>query len=83
MSALDQRQCRGRPDQGFEAGEADRFTADVLLAVTPWRREVPPRAAWAILGAEVVALNALLAAVGPDRDLGSMNNRSRWPRCPA
>nr|WP_241769553.1 MULTISPECIES: hypothetical protein [Rhodococcus] len=51
--------------------------------MTPWRREVPPRAAWAILGAEVVALNALLAAVGPDRDLGSMNNRSRWPRCPA
>ena len=48
---------------------ADRFTADDLVAVTFLSVQVPPKAARVILDSEAEALNALLAAVGPDRDL--------------
>ncbi|WP_025433894.1 DUF6308 family protein [Rhodococcus opacus] len=39
--------------------------------------QVPPTAARAILDTEAEALNALLRAIGPDRDLVS-SNRTRW-----
>ncbi|WP_368680392.1 DUF6308 family protein (plasmid) [Rhodococcus opacus] len=64
---------------GDRAGEADRFTADDLVAVTFLSVQVPPKAARAILHTEAEALNALLTAIGPDRDLGS-TNRPRSPR---
>ena len=54
---------------GDRAGEADRFTADDLVAVTFLSVQVPPTAARAILHTEAEALNALLTAIGPDRDL--------------
>ncbi|MFD7011435.1 DUF6308 family protein [Rhodococcus jostii] len=54
---------------GNRAGEADRFTADDLVAVTFLSVQVPPTAARAILHTQSEALNALLTAVGPDRDL--------------
>ena len=54
---------------GDRAGEADRFTADDLVAVTFLSVQVPPKAARAILHTEAEALNVLLTAIGPDRDL--------------
>ncbi|AHK35671.1 hypothetical protein OPAG_08304 [Rhodococcus opacus PD630] len=54
---------------GDRAGEADRFTADDLVAVTFLSVQVPPKAARAILHTEAEALNALLTAIGSDRDL--------------
>ena len=54
---------------GNRAGEADRFTTDDLVAVTFLSVQVPPKAARAILHTEAEALNALLTAIGPDRDL--------------
>ncbi|RYF87837.1 MAG: hypothetical protein EON95_21265 [Caulobacteraceae bacterium] len=54
---------------GDRAGEADRFTADDLVAVTFLSVQIPPTAARAVLHTRAEALNALLAAVGPDRDL--------------
>ena len=55
---------------GNRAGEADRFTADDLVAAgVPVGVQVPPTAARAILHTEAEALNALLTAIGPDRDL--------------
>ncbi|MFV9454765.1 DUF6308 family protein [Rhodococcus sp. NM-2] len=53
---------------GDRAGEA-RFTADDLVAVTFLSVQIPPKAARAILHTEAEALNALLTAIGPDRDL--------------
>ncbi|PBC47501.1 DUF6308 family protein [Rhodococcus sp. ACPA1] len=54
---------------GNRAGEADRFTADDLVAVTFLSVQVPPKAARTILDTQSEALNALLTAIGPDRDL--------------
>lgn len=51
---------------GDRVGEACRFTADDLVAAGVPVRE---REARAILHTEAEALNALLRAVGPDRDL--------------
>lgn len=59
--------------------EADRFTADDLVAVTFLSVQVPPRAARAILDTDAEALNTFLRAIGPDRDLGS-TNRTRSAR---
>ncbi len=54
---------------GDQAGEADRFTADDLVAVTFLSVQIPPTAARAILDTDAEALNTLLRAIGPDRDL--------------
>ncbi|WP_249354700.1 DUF6308 family protein [Rhodococcus sp. USK13] len=54
---------------GDREGEADRFTADDLVAVSFLSVQIPPRAARAILDTEAETLNAHLAAIGPDRDL--------------
>ncbi|BAH47193.1 hypothetical protein ROP_pROB02-01860 (plasmid) [Rhodococcus opacus B4] len=54
---------------GNRAGEADRFTADDLVAVTFLSVQVPPKAARTILDTQSEALNAFLTAIGPDRDL--------------
>lgn len=62
---------------GNRVGESDRFTADDLVAVTFLSVQIPPKAARAILGTDAEALNALLRAVGPDRDLGRRTGPAR------
>jgi hypothetical protein len=49
--------------------EADRFTADDLIAVTFLSVNVPPRAAYCVLVEQADRFNGLLAEIGPDRDL--------------
>ena len=65
---------------GDRVGEADRFTADDLVAVTFLSVQVPPTAARAILHTQAEALNALLTGMGPDRAWGGSTIRTRWPR---
>ena len=63
---------------GVRAGEADRFTADVLVAVGVPVGGRSPDGGAGDPAHRAEALNALLEAVRPDRDLVS-TNRSRWP----
>ena len=51
------------------AADADRFTADDLVAVTFLSVDTPGPAAIAVLRDNAEEINKLLAAVGPDRDL--------------
>lgn len=49
--------------------DADVFTAEDIVAVTLLAVQVPAQAALLLLGESNVSLNALLADVGPDRNL--------------
>ena len=51
------------------ASDADRFTADDLVVVTSLSVDTPGPAAIAVLRDNADEINAMLAAVGPDRDL--------------
>jgi Family of unknown function (DUF6308) len=54
---------------GTRESDADRFTADDLVAVTFLSVNVPPRAAYCVLVAQADHFNGLLKKIGPDRDL--------------
>ncbi|MFF0815335.1 DUF6308 family protein [Rhodococcus sp. NPDC003318] len=54
---------------GRRAADRDTFTSDDLVAVTLLSVQVPAQGAVALLGEAAPALSALLADVGPDRDL--------------
>lgn len=54
---------------GDRGRDADAFTAEDLVAVTLLAVQVPPQGAFFLLGESNASLNALLADVGPDRDL--------------
>lgn len=62
---------------GTRARSANQFTADDLVAVTFLSVDVPPWAALEILDRKAVVLSALLAELGPDRDL--VEERDTWP----
>ncbi|WP_249353577.1 DUF6308 family protein [Rhodococcus sp. USK13] len=65
---------------GDRVGEADRFTADDLVRRVFLSVQVPSKAARAILETEAKALDALLTAIGPDRDLVRRTGLSPgWP----
>ncbi|WP_045740715.1 DUF6308 family protein [Actinoplanes rectilineatus] len=59
----------GWDSTGTRAADADRFTADDLVAVTFLSVRVPPGAAAAILRDRAAEFSDLLVALGPDRDL--------------
>lgn len=54
---------------GTRAADVDRFTADDLVAVTFLSVDTPGPAAIAVLRDRAEEFNAMLAAIGPDRDL--------------
>lgn len=54
---------------GNRGRDADVFTAEDLVAVTLLSVQVPAQGALFLLGESNASLNALLADVGPDRDL--------------
>jgi len=54
---------------GTRAGDADRFTADDLVAVTFLSVDTPGPAAIHVLRDRTDEFNALLAEIGPDRDM--------------
>jgi hypothetical protein len=58
---------------GTRAQDVDRFTADDLVAVGLLSVDVDPRAAIQLLSTRAGEFAALLAAVGPDRDLADEN----------
>lgn len=66
---------------GTRRDDADRFTADDLVAVTFLSVEVPPRAAVELLDTRASEFADLLHAVGPDRDLADETERwtEGWP----
>lgn len=57
---------------GTRAADADRFTADDLVAVTFLSVEVTPRAAYQLLVSRATEFSALLEELGPDRDLAEV-----------
>lgn len=59
----------GWDSTGTRAADSDRFTADDLVAVSFLSVSVPPNATVAILRDRADEFGALLAALGPDRDL--------------
>lgn len=54
---------------GTRAQDADKFTADDLVAVSFLSVDVPPVAARKLLQTEAAKFSELLAELGPDRDL--------------
>ncbi len=66
---------------GSRPDDADRFTADDLVAVTLLSVDVDPLAAHALLKARTNEFTALLVAVGPDRDLADESEPlvDDWP----
>jgi hypothetical protein len=60
---------------GTRAENANRFTADDLVAVTFLSVEVSPKAAHALLKSRASEFSNLLEAVGPDRDLANETGR--------
>lgn len=62
---------------GSRARQANRFSADDLVAVTFLSVQVPPQAAAALLDTRAAEFTRLLEAVGPDRDL--VEEIASWP----
>lgn len=54
---------------GQRTADANRFTADDLVAVTFLSVQVPAHAAWLLLGELREPMTELLQKIGPDRDL--------------
>lgn len=65
---------------GTRAADADRFTADDLVAVTLLSVNTPSSVAIRLLRDDADEINALLAAIGPDRDLADKPPITQdWP----
>lgn len=68
---------------GAAAGVADRFTADDLIALSLLGVTVPGRTAILLLDRQAAEYSALLAAIGPDRDLADVPDGEISPNWPA
>ncbi len=66
---------------GSRSSDADRFTADDLVALTQLSVNVPPQAAHALLISDADRFSSALADVAPDADLGSVEEpiTNDWP----
>lgn len=66
---------------GSRTADADRFTADDLVAVTFLSVDTPGPAAIQVLRDSADEINAMLAAIGPDRDLADETDpiTPDWP----
>lgn len=62
---------------GTRAADADRFTADDVVAVSFLSVDVPPMAASALLTTQADEFAALLRELGPDREL--VQEKAPWP----
>lgn len=60
---------------GRRTADADRFTSDDLVSLALLSEQVPARPAHALLATRADHFYELLAAVGPDRDLGDQTER--------
>jgi Family of unknown function (DUF6308) len=73
----------GWDSNGSRTGGADRFSADDLVAVTFLSVRVKATSAYWLLGPRAEQYNALLRAMGDDRDFADVDGRDITPDSPA